>query len=95
MQTVAFTVEEAAKAGNLTLKGRPPGEIEYEPITSATWKLAALNVVADDAAIMKFEVVPRHEVDPARIKKVLSYDSLVVNFEQFESVFAALGPDPE
>ena len=40
-------------------------------------------------------VVPRHEVDPEPIKRVLSYDSVVVNFEQFESVFNAPGPDPE
>lgn len=89
---VARTITEAARAGRLTIKGRPPAEIEFERIPKATWHLAAINVVPDNATIWKFEVVPCHGVDPERIERVLSYDSLTVNLEEFQSIFDAIGP---
>ncbi len=51
-----------------------------------------MNVVANDAAIWKFEVVSRHKVALGRVSDVLNYDSLIFDFVQFRSVFEALVP---
>lgn len=95
MHMVAHTVSEAAMAGSLTIKGRSPGEIEFEEIPKAAWRLAAIVANPDMASIWKLEVIARSGVDPDRIERVLSYDSLIVNFEQFQAVFDSMAPNPE
>jgi len=95
MHMVAHTVSEAAMVGSLAIKGRPPGEIEFEEIPKATWRLAAIVANPDMASIWKLEVIARSGVDPDRIERVLSYDSLIVNFEQFQAVFDSMAPNPE
>ncbi len=51
-----------------------------------------MNVVANDAAFWKFEVVSRHKVALGCVMDVLNYDSPIFDFVQFKSVFEALGP---
>lgn len=95
MHMVASIVSEAAMVGSLTIKGRPPGEIEFEEIPKATWRLAAIVANPNVMSIWKLEVTARSSVDPDRIERVLSYDSLIVDFEEFQAVFDSMGPDPE
>ena len=95
MHMVATIVSDAAMVGSLTIKGRPAGEIEFEDIPKATWRLAAIVATPDMASIWKLEVIARSSVDPERIERVLSYDSIIVNFERFKSLFDAMAPDPK
>lgn len=87
MQTSAFQVLDAAMNGKIEIRGRQPGAVEYFPVTQATWRLVAFEVIPDKFAIWKLRVVPRHEVDPARVQRTLDCDSLIVDSRQFESVW--------
>jgi hypothetical protein len=87
MHVAAYLITDAAMNGRLELRGRLPSEVNYEPIQKETWRLAALAVEPDSFTIWKVKVHPRHGVDPDRIKRVLVYDSLVVNSQAFEALW--------
>jgi hypothetical protein len=87
MIATSLVVDEAVN-GNLEIRGRPPNGTEYEVIPKEQWRLAHLEVKPDLRRIWGISAVPRADVDPNRIGRLLSYDSLIVNSHQFESLWS-------
>jgi hypothetical protein len=83
----AGLVTDALMDGMLQARGRLPNEIEYQDISKETWRLAGLISKAHPASQWTVEIIPRGGVDPERISKLLSYDSIIVNSRQFESLW--------
>ncbi len=65
-----------AMNGKIHIRGRNPGEIEYEDIPRDTWRLAYLQVREDKSTIWRVYPIPRTDVKPEQIQKLLAYDSL-------------------
>ena len=75
--------------GTLRAKGRKPTAIEYEPISQAAWRLAALKAEPHPASLWRIKVIPRAKVDPDRISDLLTCDSIMVDSREFESIWPA------
>ena len=82
-------VTQALMDGKLEARGRPAGAVDYEPITSETWRLAGLQPVRHPASLWTFNVIPRSGVEPQRMQRLLDYDSLIVNCRRFENLWPA------
>lgn len=76
---VASVVSDEVMNGALTISGRPSGGLDYETIPRDHWRLAHISIETDVATIWKAMAKPRHNVDPDRISRLLSYDSLTVD----------------
>lgn len=97
MQTAASIVTDAAMAGKLAVRGRPPDSISYEPIPREAWRLIALQTVPDLRSLWRVTVIPRGGVEiidgklqaqpPSRVAHILLYDSLLVDSHQFEELW--------
>ena len=87
MNMLSSDVVDKAMNGALEIRGRVPNQVSYTLIPKETWRLAFLNVVSDPIVIWKVKAAPRANVDPDRIREVLSYDSLLVNSRQFETLY--------
>jgi len=59
VQTAKFLVCKAMMDGELTVRGRAPGQTEYESIPNTEWRLAALRVERDPGVLWKVIVIPR------------------------------------
>ena len=84
MTTATSLVVEAAMNGKIHIRGRNPGEIEYEDIPRDTWRLAYLQVREDKSTIWRVYPIPRTDVKPEQIQKLLAYDSLLVDSQEFQ-----------
>lgn len=82
-------ITDAAMNGHLQVFGRPPSATAYVAIPADTWRLATLYVEDHPRTIYRVRAMARHNVDPARIADVLSYDSLVVDSVEFEALWPA------
>ena len=80
-------VLDAAMNEKLSLRGRPPGQIEYEPISPLVWRLAALAPQPDNAQFWEVRPVPRYGVDPAQIARLLNYESIIVDSKEFQGLW--------
>jgi hypothetical protein len=89
MGTASSIVLEHLMDGKLESRGRPTGGVDYEVIPKETWRLAGLSAREDNRTIWRIVVIPRHQVPPDRIKKLLSYDSIIVNSRNFEALWPA------
>ena len=87
MRMAVDQVVHEAVEGNLTIRGRLPSGTEYETIGSDVWRLAHLDVKPDTRRIWGISAIPRSDVDPERISRLLSYDSLIVDSRQFEKIW--------
>jgi hypothetical protein len=83
----AGIVCDALMDGELEARGRLPGETEYQDISKDTWRLAGLISKPHAASLWTVQIIPRRGVDPVRISKLLSYDSILVNSRRFESLW--------
>ena len=90
-------VRDAARNGELKIRGQIPGKAEYEDIPPDIWIQIGLGVRSEveSNSPNPFKVEPTTGVppDPARepvLKEVLKYACLEVNSRQFEAVFDAL-----
>jgi hypothetical protein len=93
MQTAAHEVTQAAINGKLEIRGRPKGGTEYESISSAVWRLGALGVEKSKFTIWKVIPIARSNVDAERIRKFLDYDSLIVDSQQFQTIWPGRAAD--
>jgi hypothetical protein len=87
--------------GQLEVRGRKPGQIDYEPIPPTHWRSSALHMIQDSRSLWKMILIPRGgaEITPdgkvigrdqgavQRTDQLASYDSLIVNARQFEKLW--------
>jgi len=83
----AHLVQTAAMDWKLEIRGRLPDAVDYVDIPREAWRLAALDMEPDPNTLWRTRVVPRADVDEGRINDLLSYDSLIVDSRQFESLW--------
>ena len=89
MRMAADCVVHEAVEGNLVIRGRPASGTEYETIAPEVWRLAHLDVKPDPMKLWRISAIPRSDVNPERISRLLSYDSLIVDSRQFEGLWPA------
>jgi hypothetical protein len=87
MQTGASLVTSAAMDGELAVRGRQPGAIEYEPISRDAWRLVAIHMVRHPASLWKAIIITRTGVDSDRVRRILDYDSLIVDSNDFQRLW--------
>ena len=83
----ASLVQDALIDGRLAARGRSPGGTDYEDISREAWRLAALKPEPNNRTRWKVRIIPRSDVEPARIGKLLAYDNVTVNARQFEALW--------
>ena len=75
--------------GELEIRGRPSDSKNYEVIAREDWRLAFLDPEPNPNSIWKMVVKPRTGESPDRIKRLLDYDSLIVDSTQFQELWPA------
>jgi hypothetical protein len=73
----------AAILGQLTIFGRLPHAIEFEPIHKDTWKLAHFAFAVDPHTAIQVKATPWSEDDRPRLSLLLNYEQLEVEIDQF------------
>jgi hypothetical protein len=96
--------------GELEVRGRRPGQVDYEPIPRTHWRSSAFYVDKDQVALWKIVICPRGgvRIDPdgsihaedavaAQRTAMLDYDSYLVDGYQFETLWPRreVGADAE
>lgn len=87
MTTAAFQVLQEAMDGALEIRGRPANGVDYEPIPREAWRLVYFDAKPDARILWKFTVKPRSGISPERVNQILSYDSLIVESQQFQQLW--------
>jgi hypothetical protein len=99
MNIASGIVLDALMDGKILARGRlqwisrtswwhqPSDAVEYEDISKETWRLAAIRMERHPNTLWRAVPFPRWKVDPERIKKLLSYDSIIVNSREFEQLW--------
>jgi hypothetical protein len=99
MNIASGIVLDALMDGKILARGRPqwisralwrrqPSDpIEYEDISREAWRLAAIRMEPHPNTLWRAVLFPRSNVDPERIKKLLDYDSVIVNSREFEKLW--------
>jgi len=87
MNTASYLILDALMNGQILARGRPSGTIEYEDISREAWRLAAIRMEPHPNTLWRAVLFPRSDVDPERIKKLLDYDSVIVNSREFEKLW--------
>ena len=82
-------VVDKAMNGELEIRGRPSDSKNYEVIAREDWRLAFLDPEPNPNSIWKMVVKPRTGESPDRIKRLLDYDSLIVDSTQFQELWPA------
>jgi len=94
-------VAEQLTNGDLEVRGRLPGKLDYEAIPRTHWRSSALNFVRDPATLWRMVVLPRGGAtidpdgtvtgrDPAAMQRTIAistYDSMIVDAYQFEKLW--------
>jgi len=75
MQVAMNLVLDALTDGRLEVRGRKPGQMDYEPIPQTHWRSTALHVVPNDRTLWKMVLIPRGgaEIHP---------DGTVIGFDE-------------
>src|SRR5260370_23662029 len=101
MQIASSIVPEKVVDGELEVRGRLPGEMDYNPIPRTYWRSSALTFIPHPASLWKLVIIPRGgaEIEPdgnviarnpqaaARTAHITNYDSLLVDGYQFEALW--------
>jgi Fe-S cluster biosynthesis and repair protein YggX len=87
MHMASFIVLDALMNGKLLARGRPSGAIEYEDISREAWRLVGIRMEPHLATLWHSVLFPRSGVSPARIEKLLSYDSIIVDSREFQALW--------
>jgi hypothetical protein len=102
LEMATDVVMEKILDGELEIRGRLPGKIDYEQIPPTHWRSSALHFVSDPISLWKMVIVPRggaeiapdgtiarawDAVSAARSAQIAAYDSLVVDAYQFERLW--------
>src|SRR5258706_4627198 len=98
MRAAASLVQDALTNSQLEVRGRRPGQLDYEPIPRTHWRSSGLHMIPDGMSLWKMILIPRGgaEITPdgkvigrdqdavQRTDQLATYDSLIVNARQFE-----------
>jgi hypothetical protein len=102
LHVMANQVMDKIIDGEIQVRGRRPGQMEYEAIPRTYWRSTAFYVAQDQLSIWKIVLAPRGGVeldsngnivrasDPAavaRTTQLADYDSLLVDAYEFEKVW--------
>jgi hypothetical protein len=109
LHIAAHQVQDQLVNGDLEVRGRSPGSMEYQTIPRTHWRSSALHFIADPMTIWKMIILPRGgaSIDPdgtiiasdqkaeQRTASIRSYDSLIVDGFQFEKLWPKKEPDAD
>jgi hypothetical protein len=100
IHTAARIVMDKILDGDLAVRGRRPGRLEYEDIARTDWRSSAFYVVDDPISLWRLVICPRGvvEIEPdgtvhasdsiaAQRTAQLDYDSFIVDGYQFEKLW--------
>jgi hypothetical protein len=102
LHVMAGQVMDKILDGEIEVRGRKPGQMEYEAIPRTYWRSTAFYVVEDQLALWRIVLCPRGGVELAadgtviratdaaslaRTSQLNDYDSLLVDAYQFEKVW--------
>ncbi len=102
LQIAASIITDKIVNGEIEVRGRRPGKMEYEPIPRTDWRSSGLSFVSDPISLWKLVIFPRGgaEISPdgtiarasnqaaaQRNSQIAEYDSLIVDAHQFERVW--------
>lgn len=101
MHAATHIVQDALTDGQLEVRGRRPGQMDYEPIDRTHWRSTGLHMIPDSRSLWKMILIPRGgaEITPdgkvigrdqeavQRTDRLATYDSLIVNSRQFEKLW--------
>jgi hypothetical protein len=101
MSTATHLVLDALTNGQLEVRGRRPGQMDYEPIPRTHWRSTALHMIPDNRSLWKMILIPRGgaEITPEgsvigrdqdavqRTNQLTTYDSLIISARQFEKLW--------
>jgi hypothetical protein len=106
IQIASSIVTDKIVDGELEVRGRLPGEMDYNPIPRTYWRSSALTFIADPVCLWRLVIIPRGgaEIEPdgnviarnpqaaARTARITNYDSLLVDGYQFEALWPKKEP---
>ncbi len=109
MGTATRQVLDTLTNGQLEVRGRRPGQMDYESIPQTHWRSTALHMIPDSCSLWKMILIPRGGVeiqpdgnvigsDPesvARTDELAAYDSLIVKARQFEKLWPRKDKDTD
>jgi hypothetical protein len=101
LNTASGLVMEKIIDGELEVRGRQPGKIEYESIPRTDWRSSALHFLKDPISLWKMIIIPRGGAEitsegtviadnaaaAQRNARICNYDSLIVDSCQFENLW--------
>jgi Fe-S cluster biosynthesis and repair protein YggX len=101
LQTACLTVLQEITDGRLEVRGRLPGQMNYNPIPRTYWRSSALTFITEPAARWKLILIPRGgaQIEPSgnviasnqmaalRTAQITDYDSLIADARQFEKLW--------
>jgi hypothetical protein len=109
MSTATHLVLDALTNGQLQVRGRRPGQMDYEPIPQTHWRSSALHMVPDGPSLWRMILIPRGgaEITPGgnvigrdqeavqRTDQLATYDSLIISARQFEKIWPRKDKDTD
>jgi hypothetical protein len=102
LQIAGSIVRDQMLDGNLEVRGRGPGKLEYEPIPQTHWQSSVLHFVDDPRSLWRMVILPTGGVEFARdgtivrasdaaaaerTSQITNYDSFLVDACQFEKLW--------
>jgi hypothetical protein len=102
LQTAASIVRDKILDGDLEVRGRLPGKLDYEVIPRTDWRSSGFHFVKDPRTLWKMVIFPTGgaEIAPdgtiarasdpkaaARNAQIAKYDSFIVDAYQFEKLW--------
>jgi hypothetical protein len=101
LRAACWNVMEKILDGELEVRGRLPGQMDYNPIPRTYWRSSALTFIPHPASLWKLVIIPRGgaQIEPsgnviarnpeaaARTAQITNYDSLIVGGYQFETLW--------
>ena len=102
-------MQDALTNSQLEVRGRRPGQLDYEPIPRTHWRSSGLHMIPDGMSLWKMILIPRGgaEITPdgkvigrdqdavQRTDQLATYDSLIVNARQFEKLWPRKDKDTD
>jgi len=102
LHVMSSQVFEKMLDGEIEVRGRRPGKMDYELIPRTHWRSSAFFVVENNISLWRIVIAPRgstqidregaivsssHPASLERTEQLRDYDSLIVDAHQFEMVF--------
>jgi hypothetical protein len=109
MRTATVIVLAALTDGRLEVRGRKPGQMDYEAIPQTHWRDTAVHMTPDNRSLWKMILIPRGGVEfhpdgtvvghdqeaVQRTDNLAAYDSLVVSARHFEKLWPRKNKDAD